>query len=56
MIGIIYMYVDMIFGFYGHFIFNCVVGGLNMIVLDTCCVECLIYMFCIFVFAPVQRH
>ena len=54
MFGIIFVYVDTVFGFYWHSFFM-----LNWMFqhdyLDTCFFAHLVCVFCIFVFAPVQR-
>ena len=50
MVGVIYVYVDMVIGFMGNF-FNCLVGCFSMIVWTPA-----ILSVCISVFAPVQRH
>ena len=49
MVGIIYVYVDTVFGFYGYFILSWM---FEHDCLDTCCFGCLICMC--FVFTPVQ--
>ena len=48
------MYVDTIFESYGCFFFNCLVGCLSMIVWTPAVLGAYMYVFCIFVFAPVQ--
>ena len=54
-----------VFRFYGYFGFVCLFCFYPSILLswvfehdclDTCCFGCLICMFCIFVFAPVQGN
>ena len=40
MIGVIFLYADTLFGFYGYS-FVCLVGCFSMII---CCFECLIWM------------
>ena len=50
MVGIIYVYVDMVFGFMGNSFFNCLVGCLTMIVWTPAVLDvlyaCILY-FCI---------
>ena len=57
MVGVIFVYADMVFGFYGYSFFM-LSWMFQHDYLDTCCFECLIsymHVFCNFAFAPVQR-
>ena len=59
MVGVIYVYFDTVFGFYVVFVCLLVCLFLTAYMFqhncsDTCCFECLVCMFCIFVFTPVQ--
>ena len=53
MVGIIYVYVDTVFRFYGYF-FHCLAGCLSMIVWTPAAMGVLYACVCIFVFSPVQ--
>ena len=56
MVGVIFVYVDTVYGFYGYCVFM-LSWMFEHDYLDTCCFECLICMcFVYFVFAPVQRN
>ena len=52
-VWVIFLYVDMVFGFYGYS-FLCLVGCLSMIILTPAVLSVLNACVCIFVFAPVQ--
>ena len=62
MVGITYVYISMVYGFYGYFFSSFVLKKLSLLFswmveydcLDTCCFGCLMCMR--FVFAPVQRN
>ena len=54
-VGIIYVYVDMVFGRHRYLFLNCLVGCLSMIVWTPAVLGVLYACVCIFVFAPVQR-
>ena len=58
MVGIAYVYIEMALGLMGTF-FNLYVL-LSWIFeddcMDTCCFGSFIHVFCIFVFAPIQRN
>ena len=54
MVEVIFEYVDTVLEFYVCILH--LVGCFSMIILDTCCFECLMHVFRIFVFAPVQRN
>ena len=55
MIGIIYVYVDTVFGFYGTFL-NCLVGCLSKIVWTPAILgvlhECFVFLY----LQPIQRN
>ena len=57
MIGVIFVYADMVSGFYGYF-FLCLVGCFSNIIWIGHLLFWVSHMhvFCIFVFAPVQRN
>ena len=48
-VGVIFVYVDTVFGFNGYF-FLCLVGCFSMIICDTCCFECLTRMCFVFLY------
>ena len=54
MVGVIFVYIDTVFGFCGYSFFFMLSWMFQHDYLDTCCFECLICMC--FVFAPVQRN
>ena len=56
MVGVIYVYVDTVFGVKGNCFFSLFTWMFQHDCFD--CFECLIYIyvFCIFVFAPVQHN
>ena len=65
MVGITYLYTDMIFAFYGYVLFlGCFFFYPSLLIswmfehdcLDTCCFwVSYMHVFCIYVFAPVQH-
>ena len=56
MVGvIIFVYVDMVYGFYGYSLL-CLVGSFRMIIWTPAVLSVLYACVCIFVFAPVQRN
>ena len=49
MVGVIFVYVDTVFGFYGYS-FLCLAVRFSMIILGTCCFECFVCMCFVFLY------
>ena len=56
MVGVIFVYADTGFGFYGYSFFLCLVGCFSMIIWTLAVLSVLHACVCIFVLAPVQRN
>ena len=61
MVGVIFVCIDTVYGLYGHSFFM-LSWMFQHVYLDTCCFECLLYMFCIYAFSVqlsmfhMERH